>query len=175
MTEPEDNLDNLRLIHDEISARSNRLDANGARLDSKATTLLGFVLAAATFLAAHDSPIGWKVAAFAAMSIAGGLGIAAMRPRKHQDAPEPGPLWNHMKARQESVTLALLIAAKVEAFEKNQKIHELKATQWRRSLVALTLAVTLTVTALAIGTKDHGGSGSAHVSKSAFPYAGPAK
>jgi dipeptide/tripeptide permease len=158
VSEPEYDLDNLRLIHDEIAARTGRLADSGARLDAKATTLLGFVLAAATFLAAHTGPFWWKFATFAAMAVAGALAMAAMTPRKHHDAPEPEQFWQFTRKRKEPATLALLIAAKIKVFNTNHKIHEGKAALWRWSLVALTLAVLLTVTTLAIGSTQHGGS-----------------
>jgi hypothetical protein len=61
MPEPTPTPETLRLLNEEVSARAGRLDANTARLDTKATTLLGFILAACTFLATQ--PVGgwWKV------------------------------------------------------------------------------------------------------------------
>lgn len=165
--EPEVELDNVRLINDEISARLGRLDANGARLDAKATTLLGFVLAAATFLAAHTGPHWWKLAAFVALGVSGVFGLAAMRPRTHHDSPEPAPLWADMKARTEMATLALLIESKVKVFKLNKAVHERKAVHWRFSMGALTLAVAFTVTTLAIGSNSHGETGSTKLPKPA--------
>jgi hypothetical protein len=61
MPEPAPTLDTLRFLNEEVSARAGRLDANTTRLDTKATTLLGFILAACTFLATQPISGWWKV------------------------------------------------------------------------------------------------------------------
>lgn len=151
-TPPTHDLENLRLINHEISARYDRLSDSSSRLDTKATTLVGFVLAAATFLAAHPGPAGWRAVAFVTMAVAAAFGFAALLPRKHKDAPEPAPLWQYMAARSEQATLAVVVAAKIKAFKANHETHERKALCWRGSLIALTLSIILTVTTLAIGS-----------------------
>lgn len=156
-------LDNLRLIHAEVSARLDRLGDFTSTLDTKASTLLGFVLAVSTFLAAQPG-IGWlKVLSFAALGVSGVFGMMAMTVRRFKDAPEPEPLWEHMRARTEAATLAVITSAKLIVFKDNARVHERKADFWRLALAALTLAMGLTVTTLAIGRSSHGGgSGKSH-------------
>lgn len=146
----------LRLIHDEIAARASRLDASTARLDTKATTLLGFVLASATVFASHEAGGWWKVPAFLAFAIAAYFGVQSMRPREFKDAPEPDTLVEHVTLRTEEAALSLLAAAKLQAFNENRTTHNTKAVSWRRSLVALTVAVALVVVALLFGGSDGG-------------------
>jgi len=150
MTAPPD-VATLRLLNDEITARASRLDTNTSRLDTKATTLLGFVLAAVTFLAAQKTGGLWKVPPFLAYGLAAYFGHQAMRPRLFKDAPEPAPLAEHVSARGEAAALLLVIHAKVKAFTENRSTHERKATSWRCAEAALTLAVACTVIALIFG------------------------
>ncbi len=146
----------LRLIHDEIVARASRLDASTARLDTKATMLLGFVLASATFLASQQTGYWWKVPPFLLFTVAAYFGLQSMRPREFKDAPEPEPLVKYVTDRKEEAALVLLIAAKVQAFNKNRATHEGKARSWRKSLLALTVAVALVAVALIFGGPDGG-------------------
>lgn len=146
----------LRLIHEEIAARASRLDASTARLDTKATTLLGFVLASVTFLASQETGGWWKVPPFLVFTVAAYFGIQSMRPREFKDAPEPEPLVKYLSDRKEAAALALLTAAKVQAFNENRETHKGKARSWRRSLLALTVAVALVVVALIFGGSDGG-------------------
>ena len=150
--------ENLRLIHKEVSERSARLYANSSALDTKAATLLGFTLAVSTLVAAHAGLVWLKILAFVAFGFAAWFGIGAMALRKFKEAPEPQPLWDQMKSRGELATLAVVTQAKLVAFAENKKIHESKARSWRLSLVALTLAVILSVVALAIGNPNDGRS-----------------
>jgi hypothetical protein len=148
---PAYDIETLRLIHQEIKERSGRLDANSARLDTKATSLLGFVSAISLFLAAQKAD-GWsKLIAFAALGAAGWLGFQAMRVRTFADAPEPRALKTHVQARSEAAALALLTEAQIRVYETNRVIHERKAAHWRWSLGLLALAVGLTIIALVFG------------------------
>jgi hypothetical protein len=140
----------LRLIHDEISARAARLDTSTGQLDTKATTLLGFVLAAATFLAAQKALGWWKLPAFLAFAAAAFCGIQALRPREFKVVPQPAVLET-LTGHTERAVLAVLIAAKVQAFAPNERTHKEKANWWVRALLALTLAIALVVVALVFG------------------------
>jgi hypothetical protein len=141
----------LRLLNEEVSARVGRLDTNTARLDIKATTLLGFIWAACTFLATQ--PIGgwWKVPAYAAFVAAATLGFQSMRPRTFKDAPEPDAVLQFLVQRPETNALNLILNAKVRAFKDNQATHERKANNWRRCLAAFSLAVVFMIGALILG------------------------
>lgn len=151
---PEHDIETLRLIYKEIKERVARLDANSSRLDTKATSLLGFVSAISLFLAAQKAD-GWlKLIAFCALGAAGWLGFQAMRVRTFADAPEPRPLVTHVRGRSEAAALALLTEAQIRAYEKNRKIHERKAAHWRWSLGLLAVAVGLTIIALVFGGHD---------------------
>jgi hypothetical protein len=144
-------LETLRLVHQEVSERSSRLAANSDRIDTKATTLLGFVLAAATFLASKSPQPVLAVLGYLGFTLAGYFGIRSMRPRAFKDAPEPGPLMRDVAPRSEAAALTLITTAKVQAFEHNHKTHEDKAKHWSLSLRTLMVAALLAVLALAIG------------------------
>ena len=82
-------IETVRLVHKEIKDRLARLDANSARLDTKATSLLGFVSAISLFLATQKID-GWlKLIAYCGLAAAGYLGFQAMRVRRYTEAPEP--------------------------------------------------------------------------------------
>jgi hypothetical protein len=146
----------LRLVHAELKDRASRLDASTSRLDTKATTLLGFVLAAGTFLATQETGGWWKVPSFIAFAVAAYFGIQAMRVRVFKDAPEPAPLVEHVAAKSEAVALALLIKATHDAITESRKTHQKKADAWKRSLATLIIAVVLTAIAAIFGGLDGG-------------------
>jgi len=143
-------IETVRLVHKEIKDRLARLDANSARLDTKATSLLGFVSAISLFLATQKID-GWlKLIAYCGLAAAGYLGFQAMRVRRYTEAPEPRLLAQQV-GKQEAAVLALLTEAQIRTYEKNQKMHEQKASLWRWSLGFLALAVGLTIIALVFG------------------------
>jgi hypothetical protein len=147
-------IDTLRLIHKEIKDRAARLDASSARLDTKAATLLGFVSAAAIFLATQTVSGEWKAAAYLAWAGTVVCGLAAMGVRRWKDAPEPTVLLDLVATRPEAVALTLLAAAQSRAFTANRAVHERKAQYWRLSVVFLILAVLTTAAAITFGGTD---------------------
>lgn len=151
MTEPTPDLDTLRLVHSEMNDRAARQAANIDRVDTKATTLLGFVLAAATFFASQSVEPVTATLAYIAFAISSGYGISAMRPKRFKETPEPKALMELVAPRGEAAALALLSAAKRKTIEDNRTIHEKKAKHWNHSLVVLIVAIALAVPALLIG------------------------
>jgi hypothetical protein len=149
-------IDTQRLIHKEVKERAARLDAAGARLDTKAATLLGFVSAACIFLAAQDVSGWWKAGAYAAWAGTVAFGLLTMRVRRWKEVPEPEPLQRLLASRSEVAALSLLTTAQVQAFTTNRRIHEKKATHWRLSLAFLVAAVLLTAAAITLGGNDSG-------------------
>lgn len=141
----------LRLVLAQIEARMGRLDANITKIDTKATTLLGFVLALTTFLGSQNAGGWWMVAPFVGLAAAAYFAIQAMRVRKYSDAPEPRVLVDQVAARSESAALTLVVKAKIKAFDANHRTHESKAKSWRWSLAALIVAVILAVAVLLFG------------------------
>lgn len=153
---PAVDVETLRLIHKEVKERLARLDANSSRVDTKATSLLGFVSAIALFLAVQKAD-GWlKLVAFCALAAAGWCGFQAVRVRRVAEAPEARPLMEMLGGQPEARVLTLLTQVQVQAYEDNRTIHEHKATQLRWSLGFLTLAVALTTIALVFGGNDAG-------------------
>lgn len=147
-------VETLRLVHDEVSARAAALDANATRLDTKATTLLGFTLALATILATQQIS-GWlKIAPLAVLAVAASFGLQALQPRPFRSVPEPRVLVDELAARSEPAVLTILSEAKTRAILENQILHEAKARAWRKSQISLTLAAVLLVSAIAIGGFD---------------------
>ena len=91
---PELSTDTLELINTELAGRLTRQAEAGARIDTKAGLLVGYVGAASAFLAVrHAQPVlTWS--AFAAFAVAAGFGIGAYAVGTYQDVPDPRRLFN---------------------------------------------------------------------------------
>lgn len=155
--EIEADLDALRLAHNEIKDRNEQLDKQKSIIDTKATSLLGFVSAAALFLASKEAPGCWKIAPFATLALAGFFSFQAMKVRWHSGFPKPRTLVDQVNEfngdQKEELLLKVLIAGRVESYEKNIIVRGCKAKNWRRGLLFLALSIFLTVVALIMGAR----------------------
>jgi hypothetical protein len=145
---PEPQADTIELINTELTDRLGRQAAAGAQIDTKAVVLVGYVAAAASFLAIqHSQPVlTWL--AFAAFAVAAGFGIGAYAVGTYQDVPVPRHLYNNYALRPKSAALTALASERVKAFEYNKPKHQRKAVRWWVSLVALMIGVVLMFAAI---------------------------
>jgi len=152
---PDLSIDTLELINSELTGRLARQAESGARIDTQAGLLVGYVGAASAFLAVrHSQPVlTWL--AFAAFAVAAGLGIAAYAVGTYQDVPDPRRLFNVYAPRPKSAALAALAARRVVAFEANAPKHQRKASLWWASVTALMIGVALMFAALYVHTGSH--------------------
>jgi|SRR5579875_757559 uncharacterized membrane protein (UPF0136 family) len=146
----------LDLINREIAARLDRQSDSIAKIDTKAGLVIGYAIAAASFLATrHAEPILTGLA-FASYAIAAGVGIAALAVWNYQDI-EPEPLVSYAGVSHASA-LAPLISRRVRVFGINAARQRRKAVQWWISLAALVLGAALMVAAILVQTYQHGGT-----------------
>ena len=138
---PELKADTLELINTELTDRLARQAQAGASIDTKAALLVGYVAAAAAFLATRHSQPVLTGLAFAAFAVAAGFGIWAYAVGEYQDVPAPRHLYNSYAGSPKPDALAALAARRVKAFESNAPKHKRKAERWWVSLVALMVGV----------------------------------
>jgi hypothetical protein len=150
LTQLQDHLDTVELIHDEVAASLTRQAEAGARIDTKAGVLVGYTGAAVSFLATrhgHVQPVltGLSYAAFAAAAC---LGVWTFTVRLYDYVPAPRRLFDGYLAQPKVSALAAITASRVKAYESNARKHRQKAWRWQMSLVSLVLGMTLMVFAL---------------------------
>lgn len=140
----------LELINSELADRLARQAASSAKIDSKATVLTGYALAAASFLATrHPQPVlaGF---AYAAYALAAGLSIGANAVGPYRDVPAPRSLFNRYATRPRAETLAALGATRVRVFEDNARRHAHKGRLWLAAAGVLSAGVVLMISAILV-------------------------
>ena len=152
----------LELINAELAGRFERQADSGTKIETKAIALVGYVLAAAAFLATqHPQPVLAGLA-YAAYIAAFGLGVYSYAVGTYHEVPKPRKLLNGYVMRPKAEALAALAAERVKALEANASRHERKAQLWRISLACLALGVTLMVVSIVIHTGHHDSTARAH-------------
>lgn len=173
--ELEGRAETLELINAELTARLDRQADSDAKIDTKAVTLVGYAVVAASFLATRHTQVLLASFAYGFDAIAVGLALWAYALARHRDVPAPRVLFNRYAARSKPAALAALGAERVRAFEANARRHERKSRLWRGSLASLLLGVTLMVVSIVVQTSHHdtgAKSGQAGTHPSASPTAG---
>lgn len=124
-------------------------------IDTKASILVGFIAAAAQFVVTRPHRQPWQVLALALYAVALLLGLATIRLRTYMAVPRPSYLASVYEAsvargdlNTREVLLASLVATKVDAYDKNQKVEKPKTRLWWASLVVLVIAIGMSVVAL---------------------------
>jgi hypothetical protein len=153
--ELEGQAETLELINAELTARLDRQADSDAKIDTKAVTLIGYAVVAASFLATRHPQAILAGFAYGLDAIAVGLSLSAYALARHGDVPAPRALFNRYAARPEPTVLAALAAGRVKAFEANARRHELKSRLWRASIASLVLGVTLMVVSIVVQTGQH--------------------
>ena len=150
--------DTVELINTEVRDRLARQSSAGAQIDTKAVVLVGYVIAASSFLATRQSQPVLTGLALTAYAVAAAFGISAYAVGTYQDVPEPRHLLNEYATESKIAALAALAATRVEAFESNTLKHERKAARWQISLAALAAGAVLMFLSLYVHTGSHDGS-----------------
>jgi hypothetical protein len=151
--------DTLALISGEIAALLDRQSGGLDKIDNKATAMIGYALAAATFLATRHAQPVLAVLAYVAFAAAVTAGIAAMAVRTYQDLnPQSLLQYTGWSAAQ---TRARLTANQVRIFEANKVRQDKKARYWQISLIALIFGTLLMIPGILVETysHDHPGAG----------------
>jgi hypothetical protein len=140
----------LELINAEIAGRLQRQLDSGAKIDTKATALAGYAVAAAAFLATRHPQV--VLASFAYVAFAGALGssIWAFAVGTYRDVPNPRRLFNGYATEPKPAVLASLAAERVKSFEVNARRHKFKAQRWHLSLMFLTAGATLMIISILV-------------------------
>jgi hypothetical protein len=152
--EVERQAETLALINSELAARLDRQADSLAKIDNKAVLVIGYALAAATFLATRHAQPALTVPAYGLFAVAVGFGIMAVAVRNYQDI-EPRPLFTGYVPRSRAATLAAVAAKRVKHFEFNRGRLNRKAWQWWTSLAALVVGTMLMVAAVLVHTTEH--------------------
>ena len=153
--EAEPEAETLALINSELAGRLDRQADSLAKIDNKAVVVIGYALAAATFLATRHAQPALAAFAYAAFAVAVGFGIMVVAVRNYQDI-EPRPLFTGYAPRSRPAALAALAATRVKHFEFNRGRLNAKAWQWWTSLTALVVGTMLMVAAILVQTYGHG-------------------
>jgi hypothetical protein len=152
------NAETLELINSELTARLARQAGSSDKIDTKAVVLVGYVIAAVSFLATqHPEPILAGLA-YAAYAVAAALGVSAYAVRSYGDVPDPRGLFNGYVVLPRSRALAALAAVRVKAFEGNASTLRRKAGLWWFSVVTLLAGVILMVISIVVHNDGHGGA-----------------
>lgn len=141
-------IDTLELINTEIADSSGRQVDSGTSIDTKSIVLVGYAIAASSFLATHRAQPVLALLAYLAYAAAVGFGISAYAVRLYLDVPTPRHLFYSYLERSKADTLAALAATRVEVFEKNAAKQKRKATRWLVSLISLVVGATAMLLAL---------------------------
>ncbi|MGH3250201.1 MAG: hypothetical protein ACRDOI_28925 [Trebonia sp.] len=140
----------LELINSELADRLVRQADSSAKIDTKATALTGYAIAAASFLATqHPQPV-LAGCAYGAYAVAVGFSITGSSVGRHDDPPAPRPLFNRYAARSRTEVLAALGATRVRAFEANAGRYHRKARLWYAATAALTAGAVLMIIAIVV-------------------------
>jgi len=152
--EVERQAETLALINSELASRLDRQADSLAKIDNKAVVVIGYALAATTFLATRHAQPALTALAYALFAVAIGFGIMVIAVRNYQDI-EPRPLFVGYAPRSMAATLAAVAAKRVKHFEFNRGRLNKKAWQWWTSLIALVVGTTLMVAAILVQTSGH--------------------
>lgn len=134
----------LQLLNEELSARLARQSDSGARIEAKATFIVGFASAAAQFLATRHSNVALAVLAYSFYALSFAAGVLAIAVARYDDT-EPRPLLDHFASEPEPKVLAVLAATRVKMFERNAGKHRRKAVLWWVGVAALAIGLVLSV------------------------------
>jgi hypothetical protein len=152
--EVERQAETLALINSELACRLDRQADCLVKIDNKAVVVIGYALAAATFLATRHAQPGLAACAYGAFAVAAGFGITVVAVRNYQDF-EPRALFTGYAPRSRAATLAVVAAMRVKHFEFNRGRLNTKAWQWWTSLTALLIGTMLMVAAILVQTNAH--------------------
>jgi hypothetical protein len=150
----EGHIDTLAFLNDQISGRIDQQSQSLDRLDTKAALVIGYAVAAVTFLATrHTQPVLAGLA-YVGYAVAVAFGLAALFVRTYEYI-NPRILLDKYARATKTAALAAVAATSVGMFETNDKQQKRKVRAWRLSVSFLLIATTLLVSALLVQTYKH--------------------
>jgi hypothetical protein len=145
----------LSLINAEISGRLDRQSDSIGKIENKAGLLLGYTIAASSFLSTRSfQPVaaGFAYALFAVAAIAG---VYALAVRTYKDIEPDGVIAYSNQSV--GLTLAMLIGTRGEAYDVNKGRQRWKAWAWWTCLAAVVAGSALMVASILVQTGSHDG------------------
>jgi len=146
----------LALLNEELKGRLERQDATAARLDTKLTLVIGFVVAAIPLLLARQIELIAGITAVVALASVFVVALDGLRPRHWRVVPEPQPLVDEFSGRTPYEVLGALVGTRVVAFERNRKVTRHKSRRLNQSIAMLLMAVIASGISLQIRTAQNG-------------------
>jgi len=119
----------MELINAELAARLDRLSDGAAKVDTKAVVLVGYVGAAAAFLATQKPEPIIAALAYAAFAVAAGFGISVFAATLYQDTPDP-PILAAKFDKSKGHALSALIISRIDVYQANYKKQTSKVWLW---------------------------------------------
>jgi hypothetical protein len=149
----EPHVETMTLINAEISARLDRQSDLLGKIETKAGLLLGYTIAASSFLSTRNFQPALGGFAYGLFTVAAIAGVYALAVRNYQDIEPDGLIAysNQSPAR----TLAMLIATRGRAFDLNKDRQLRKARAWWTCLAAVIAGSALMVASVLVQTGSH--------------------
>ncbi|MFI8238539.1 hypothetical protein ACIF83_14925 [Streptomyces sp. NPDC085866] len=144
----------MSLINDELKGRIASEVAAVTRLETKLTLLVGFVVTAIPLLLSRKLELITGLAALAALVFALCISLDGLRPRRWAVVPEPQPFVEELGGSSRIEILGVLIGTRVDAFEGNKRIGEIKGRRMHQALIVLLLAALLSGASVNLGRAD---------------------
>jgi hypothetical protein len=149
-----ENAETLAFINTELASLADRQAQGLDRIDTKAVLVVGYALAAVSFLATRKAELVLAVLAYAAFAVAAGFGLASVAIRKYKEI-NPRSLFNKYWDKPVSAVAASTAAIRVKHYEYNAGQLEQKVRQWRIGVVALLAGTALMTGAVVAQTYQH--------------------
>lgn len=140
-------LETLRLANAEMQARLDRLSSSSSKIDTKATTLVGFAIALGAFVLTREVMGWWRILPLVLLAVTCFFAWQALGVREYREAPEPPGLLEHVVRPNlgERAALAFILRAKERVFTDNKSLHSGKAKAWNCCLIVLACAAVATI------------------------------
>jgi hypothetical protein len=143
----------LALINTEISGRLDRQSDSLGKIDGKAGLLLGYTIAASSFLSTRSFQPVVGGFAYACFGVAALAGVGALAVWSYQDI-EPVPLIAHANDSPARL-LAALISRRATIYNVNNGRQRWKAKAWWACLATVVVGSVLMVTSILVQTSHH--------------------
>jgi hypothetical protein len=138
----------LDLINSEVTARLAGQFDSADKIDTKASVLVGYAGAAATFLATQHAQAVVAILAYVAFGVAAAAGVWAYAVTFYREVPSPRRLFGYWVLTK-AETLRALAATRVQGIEWNNAKLNQKVQRWWISLGALAVGMALMISAIA--------------------------
>jgi hypothetical protein len=149
-----DDAGTLEQLNSEIAAAHERLSDALSSADAKTVLVVGYALAAATFLATQHPEKILGALAYLAFGLAVVSAIFAYAIRNYREV-EPRVLFNDYFDKDKAELLRALAATRVQHYEHNKDLLNTKVAHWWRSLALLLTGTVLMISGILVHTGSH--------------------